>query len=78
MYILNANLIERPDDYAFFDPIRFKVIRLNGSAYRLINHFRTPISEVDFLTLGQRFGLNAEFLIEFIQRCISSQLLVYL
>ncbi len=77
MYILNSDLIERPDDRAFFDPIRFKVIRLNGSAYRLIDQFRTPISEVDFLTLGQRFGLNPEFLIGFIQRCISSQLLVH-
>lgn len=76
MYKINSELIERSDERTFFNPRDFKIIRLNRSAYRLMDLCRTPISETDFLDGGVKQGFTPDFLRQFMQRCTSSKLII--
>lgn len=48
MYNINSDLIARPNDRCFLDPINFRVYKLNHSGFEII----TKLKDEDFVTLA--------------------------
>jgi hypothetical protein len=74
-YQINQDLINREDDQSYFNFSGFKLMKLNESAYELVNLFTDAKSAEDAYTFIDESSFSLEEFNAFLDECLKTKIL---